>query len=93
MAYSRQGYADRSWELPEEWNGVRQVVVQDITLQGLASNRTTIPVVEGRLRLPAESGSGRFDLPGPSRAVKSQLALTSLREPIRVLRGPTTSDP
>ena len=51
VAYSRRGYGDRSWELPEEWNGVSQVVIQDITLQGLASNQTTIPVADGRLRL------------------------------------------
>jgi len=51
VAYSRQGYADRSWQLPEEWQSVRQVTVHDITLQGLAPNQATIPVLDGKLRL------------------------------------------
>ena len=66
VAYSRQGYADRSWELPEEWSEVRQVVVQDITLQGLASNRTTIPVVEGRLRLTLKTDQAVSIFPAPA---------------------------
>lgn len=51
VAYSRQGYTDKSWLLPTDWDSVQQVTVQSITLQGLASDKTTVPVVDGALWL------------------------------------------
>jgi hypothetical protein len=51
LAYSRQGYTDKSWRLPTDWDSVQQVTVQSITLQGLAPDKTTVPVVDGALWL------------------------------------------
>ncbi|MCX6873496.1 MAG: Ig-like domain-containing protein [Verrucomicrobia bacterium] len=51
VAYSRQGYTDRSWQLPEEWRSVQQVAIHDITMEGLAPNTTTVPVIDGKIRL------------------------------------------
>ena len=51
VAYSRQGYTDKYWKLPADWASVKQVTVQNITLQGLASDKTTVPVIDGALRL------------------------------------------
>lgn len=51
VAYSRQGYTDKSWQLPADWASVKQVTVQNITLQGLAFDTTTVPVIDGALRL------------------------------------------
>ncbi len=51
VAYSRQGYTDKSWQVPADWASVKQVTVQNITLQGLASDKTTVPVIDGALRL------------------------------------------
>lgn len=51
VAYSRQGYTDKSWQVPADWASVKQVTFQNITLQGLASDKTTVPVIDGALRL------------------------------------------
>jgi hypothetical protein len=51
VAYSRQGYTDKSWQVPADWASVKQVTVQNITLQGLAPDKTTVPVIDGALRL------------------------------------------
>ena len=51
VAYSRQGYTDKFWQVPADWASVKQVTVQNITLQGLASDKTTVPVIDGALRL------------------------------------------
>jgi hypothetical protein len=66
VAYSRQGYMDRSWQLPEEWTSVKQVAVHDITIQGLASNKTTIPVIDGKLRLTLKADQAVSILPAES---------------------------
>ena len=51
VAYSRQGYTDKSWQVPADWASVKQVTVQNITLQGLASDKTTVRVIDGAVRL------------------------------------------
>ena len=51
VAYSRQGYTDKFWQVPADWASVKQVTVQNITLQGLAFDTTTVPVIDGALRL------------------------------------------
>ena len=51
VAYSRQGYTDKHWQLPADWASVRHVTVQNITLQGLASDTTTVRVIDGAVRL------------------------------------------
>jgi hypothetical protein len=66
VAYSRQGYTDRSWRLPEEWTSVQHVVVHDITLQGLASNTTTIPVIDGKIRLTLKAEQAISIVPATS---------------------------
>jgi hypothetical protein len=40
VAYSRQGYTDRSWQLPEEWRSV-----QHVDIHALASHRGRKPVL------------------------------------------------
>ena len=66
VAYSRQGYTDRSWQLPEEWTSVQRVAVHDITLQGLASNTTTIPVIDGKIRLTLKAEQAISIVPATS---------------------------
>ncbi len=51
VAYSRQGYTDKSWQVPADWASVKQVTVQNITLQGLAYDKTTVRVIDGAVRL------------------------------------------
>jgi len=67
VAYSRQGYTDRTWQLPEEWDSVKQVTVRDITLQGLASKMTTIPVSDGRLLLTLKADQAVSITPAKTR--------------------------
>ena len=68
VAYSRQGYTDRSWQLPEEWSSVQHVAIHEITMEGLSSNRMTVPVIDGRLRLTLKADQAVSILPAvPSR--------------------------
>lgn len=41
IAYSADGYADRSWKLPEDWAGIQKVDVYRITLEGLTRSSET----------------------------------------------------
>ncbi len=67
LAYSRQGYTDKSWLLPADWASVKQVTVQSITLQGLASDTTTVSVVDGALRLKLKADQAVSILPAVPR--------------------------
>ena len=67
VAYSRQGYTDKSWLLPADWASVKQVTVQSITLQGLASDTTTVSVVDGALRLKLKADQAVSILPAVPR--------------------------
>jgi hypothetical protein len=51
IAYSRKGYAERTWRLPDEWAGVAAVDVQPITLEGQAPVRRGVPVRDGQVCL------------------------------------------
>jgi hypothetical protein len=68
VAYSRLGYTDKAWQLPADWASVQHVTVQNITLQGLASDKTRIPVIDGTLRLTLQADQAVSILPaGPRR--------------------------
>ena len=55
LAYSRKGYSDREWLLPEDWSGVEQVDVSRITLSGLVPVESGVKVMGGKIRLSLEA--------------------------------------
>lgn len=57
VAYSRSGYDNRTWTLPEEWRRVRAVDVDTIGLDGLMPRARRIPVADGRLTLSLPAGT------------------------------------
>lgn len=54
IAYSRLGYQNRSWRLPEDWRGVSTLDVYRITLEGAQPQRRDVPVKEGCVTLSLE---------------------------------------
>lgn len=50
MAYSKDGYASRQWQLPDDWKGVRKVKVATITTDGLKDEQL-LPVKKGKVKL------------------------------------------
>jgi hypothetical protein len=51
IAYSRLGYEDRAWRLPEDWRDVASADVHAITCEGLSPIRQGVPVVGRTLPL------------------------------------------
>jgi hypothetical protein len=81
IAYSADGYARRSWRLPEDWEGIRKADVYRITLDGpvlkqkglaIALDRTinlTLGQDEGISILPAGADPNANPTPAPSGTV------------------------
>lgn len=51
IAYSRDGYADRTWALPSDWRGVRRVDVYRVTPDGVVLQTRSRDVAGGQLEL------------------------------------------
>ncbi|MHB8969755.1 MAG: hypothetical protein ACYC3X_11505 [Pirellulaceae bacterium] len=51
IAYSRAGYENRSWRLPDDWNGVRNVDLYRITLNGCVPLKENLPITDRNLVL------------------------------------------
>ncbi len=57
IAYSTDGYAEKTWEPPSDWRDVTEVKVVPITLDGLGE-KTRLPVVDGKLTLSLSADQG-----------------------------------
>ena len=51
IAYSRLGYKDRLWLLPDGWRDVKRVDLYSITSEGRVPLKTGVPVTHGKLLL------------------------------------------
>ena len=51
IAYSRQGYKDKSWQLPGDWLGVESVDLYRITMDGCKPLKKGVRVTAGKLVL------------------------------------------
>ncbi len=51
IAYSQNGYENKSWTLPEQWNGVSRVDLYNINLEGGNLVKRDVPVTGSKLRL------------------------------------------
>ena len=54
IAYSKTGYAGKTWQLPENWGKVKYVDVDRITLEGNVPLQKRLPVLDGHLRMTLE---------------------------------------
>ncbi len=64
VAYSSQGYAGRTWKLPEDWSGVKAVDTYRITMEGLAPGPKGVKVSpDGKLRLSLSADEGLSIVP------------------------------
>jgi hypothetical protein len=55
IAYSRRGYASRSWRLPADWRDVTRVDIYRITLDGCVPLHRGIPVKDDKLELSLDA--------------------------------------
>jgi hypothetical protein len=51
IAYSRSGYADKAWRLPDDWSNVASVDLYRITADGRVPLRRRVPVADATLRM------------------------------------------
>ena len=54
IAYSRLGYKERSWLLPDDWHSVSSFDVFRITMEGRELLKENVPVADGKLVLSLE---------------------------------------
>jgi hypothetical protein len=51
IAYSRTGYENKSWQLPEDWSNVKSVDLYRITMEGCVPLKKGIPIADAKLVL------------------------------------------
>jgi hypothetical protein len=56
IAYSRRGYSGRTWILPPDWSGVKQVCINAITHSGIRLLEKSMSIDAGQIRLSLEPG-------------------------------------
>ena len=56
IAFSKEGYQQRSWKMPEDWNNVQAVDLYEISLTGCKLKKVSVPVVESKLELSLSKG-------------------------------------
>jgi hypothetical protein len=49
IAYSKPGYENKTWQLPDGWRGVKSVDLYRITLEGCMPLKKGLPVANGKL--------------------------------------------
>ncbi len=63
IAYSKAGYADKSWKLPDDWRKVKAVDLYRITLEGCVLLKKHVLVSDGKLVLSLEKEEAVSVLP------------------------------
>ena len=53
MAYSKDGYRDREWKLPQGWSDVQAVTISEVNIAGTTKPQT-LKVKDGAIRLSIE---------------------------------------
>jgi hypothetical protein len=67
IAYSRKGYENKSWILPEQWKGVSRVDLYKITLEGSVLLKKDVPVTGSKLGLSIGNDEAISILPAGTR--------------------------
>lgn len=63
MAYSEQGYQERKWHLPPGWQGVRNVDVYRVGVNGTTLHSQSIPVKDKKITISVSSGEALLIVP------------------------------
>ena len=63
IAYSRNGYENKSWQLPDDWGKVKSVDIYRITLDGCVPLKKSDPVSDSKLLLSLEKEEAVSILP------------------------------
>ncbi|WP_051620541.1 endo-alpha-N-acetylgalactosaminidase family protein [Paenibacillus sp. UNC451MF] len=58
IAYSKQGYTDKEWRLPDTWNEISQAVLYEIGLEGLTGEPIQLPIINGTIKLTLQADQG-----------------------------------
>ncbi len=56
IAYSEEGYENRNWLMPKDWEKVRSVDIYSITIDGPTLKQSAVPVMKGFLMLTLKKG-------------------------------------
>jgi hypothetical protein len=51
IAYSREGYSNKEWVMPESWKRVKSVDLYEISINGLEPFESGVKIQNGRLKL------------------------------------------
>jgi hypothetical protein len=70
IAYSRLGYRNKSWILPDDWRDVKRVDLYSITSEGCVPLKTGIPVTDRKLLLTLEADEAISIVPEGSRGIE-----------------------
>jgi len=57
IAYSQSGYANKAWQLPDDWSKVRRVDLYRVTLEGCVPLNGNVPVTDSKLLLSLDPGA------------------------------------
>lgn len=88
IAYSRPGYASKTWQLPEDWKGIRSVDLYQITMEGCALLQKRVPVTGARLVLSLDKDQSVSILPaGKKPAGRIIAAVPPTNDPTRAEGG------
>lgn len=55
-AYSQNGYAGKTWRLPEDWPGVAGVEVRRVTMEGFVLRQKAVRITAGKVSLSLDAG-------------------------------------
>ncbi len=54
IAFSNEGYTDKTWKMPEEWEAVKAVDIYTINMDGVKIKEENLSVTNGRITLSLE---------------------------------------
>lgn len=63
IAYSKDGYSQRYWIIPEDWVSVKEVDIYTITIDGIQMKKKSVPIQDGKLALSLEKGEAVSIIP------------------------------
>ncbi len=67
IAYSRSGYGNKVWQMPEDWRKVKRVDLYQITREGCVPLQASVPVTAGKLTLALENETSVAIVPAGTR--------------------------
>jgi hypothetical protein len=63
IAYSKNGYHQKTWKMPSDWQGITEVDIYRITLEGLEIVKTGAVIQNGELELSLASDEAMSIVP------------------------------